>query len=55
MAEDRTGSDEKQKVRFFKYVLHCDVPLRETQGWRRLPALDGTHHGIYATLMEIPE
>ena len=35
----------------FRYVRHADVPRFAAQGWERLPALDGTHHGEYSVLM----
>jgi hypothetical protein len=35
----------------FRYVRHADVPRLEADGWQRLPALDGTHHGEYSVLM----
>jgi len=35
----------------FRYVLHADVPRMAAEGWERLPALDGTHHGEYSALM----
>ena len=28
-----------------RYVRHADVPRFTAEGWERLPALDGTHHG----------
>jgi hypothetical protein len=35
----------------FRYVLHAEVPRMAAEGWERLPALDGTHHGEYSALM----
>ena len=35
----------------FRYVRHDDVPRFVADGWERLPALDGTHHGAYSALM----
>jgi hypothetical protein len=35
----------------FRYVRHADVPRFAAEGWERLPALDGTHHGEYSVLM----
>jgi hypothetical protein len=35
----------------FRYVLHAEVPRMAADGWERLPALDGTHHGEYSALM----
>ena len=28
-----------------------EVPRMAAEGWERLPALDGTHHGEYSALM----
>ena len=35
----------------FRYIQHADVEKFTAQGWELLPALDGTHHGEYSTLM----
>jgi len=35
----------------FRYVRHVEVPRFTAEGWERLPALDGTHHGEYSVLM----
>ncbi|WP_246558320.1 hypothetical protein [Bradyrhizobium liaoningense] len=35
----------------FRYVRHTDVARYKAEGWELLPALDGTHHGEYSTLM----
>jgi hypothetical protein len=35
----------------YRYVRHPDVPRFTRDGWERLPALDGTHHGQYSALM----
>jgi hypothetical protein len=40
------------KISYFKYVPHGFAYLWEAAGWKRLPALDDTHHGFYAALME---
>ena len=34
-----------------QYVSHADVPAYEAMGWKKTPALEGTHHGIHAVLM----
>ena len=39
----------------FRYVLHAEVPRMAAEGWERLPALDGTHHGEYSALMRRAE
>ena len=39
----------------FRYVRHADVPRFTAEGWERLPALDGTHHGEYSVLMRRAE
>ena len=35
----------------YRYVRHEQAREFTRQGWERLPALDGTHHGQYAALM----
>jgi len=35
----------------FRYVRHADVPRFAAEGWEPLPAIDGTHHGVYSVLM----
>ena len=47
-----TGPSKSSGV--FRYVWHIDVQRFAAQGWERLPALDGTHHGEYAVLMRRP-
>lgn len=44
-----TGPSISSEV--FRYVRHIDVQRFAAQGWERLPALDGTHHGEYSVLM----
>jgi hypothetical protein len=41
-----------EKIKTFKYVRHHEIERYEAQGWVRLRALDGTHHGFYSALME---
>ncbi len=35
----------------FRYVRHAEVPRFAAEGWERLPAIEGTHHGEYSVLM----
>lgn len=39
--------------RLFRYVKHEDVAEYESMGWIKHSALDGTHHGDHAVLMEL--
>ena len=41
--------------RVLMYVPHSQVAAYEALGWRRLPGLEGTHHGHHATFMEWPD
>ena len=45
----------KRDTETYRYVLHTDVERLESEGWRRLPALDDTHHGQYSALMQRDE
>ena len=36
----------------YHYVPNGFVYLWEEAGWKALPALDGTGHGLYSTLMK---
>ncbi len=40
------------KETFFKYVPNGFVHVWEKAGWAVTPALNDTHHGVYAALME---
>jgi hypothetical protein len=46
-----TAIEQKDSGELFRYVRHADVAQFESEGWERLPALDGTHHGHYSVLM----
>jgi hypothetical protein len=40
-----------ESSQLFRYVRHAEVPRFLAKGWELLPALEGTHHGEYSTLM----
>jgi hypothetical protein len=40
-----------ESSQLFRYVRHAEVPRFLAEGWELLPALEGTHHGEYSTLM----
>ena len=46
-----TAVEPSDSSEVFRYVRHADVPRFTAEGWERLPALDGTHHGWYSVLM----
>lgn len=39
-------------ISFFKYVPNGFVHVWEAAGWIPTPALNGTHHDFYSTLMK---
>ena len=41
--------------RVFRYVRLTDVEAYKALGWVDLGCLSGTHHGVWATLMESPD
>lgn len=38
-------------ISYFRYVRHCDVAARETEGWT-VPADLGPTHGLWSVLMK---
>jgi hypothetical protein len=46
-----TAIEPSDSSEVFRYVQHADVSRFEADGWQRLSALEGTHHGEYSVLM----
>jgi hypothetical protein len=40
-----------RRAQYYRYVPHEDVAAYEANGWGSTPALVGTPHGKYSTLM----
>ncbi len=38
-------------TKWFRYVVHADVPKFLANGWSATDSLQGTHHGAHAVLM----
>jgi hypothetical protein len=46
-----TATEPPDSGETFRYVRHDAVEQYTAEGWEPLPALHGTHHGVYSVLM----